>query len=178
MYRVCRTYPSESFIHWLWPRQEYLDSPEAVNGLLSQGLLTRLLAEAIAAVDRAVAAGLEGQVRLLVAGRARGDEDFARAFAEAGAGRTARTRRAAEAGARRTRTTAAVVVPHARDLAADHAALGLIVESELGVMLLLFRGEDEVFVAVLALQRLVGERHVDPPGVTSGPTPAIPCEED
>jgi hypothetical protein len=46
------------------------------------------------------------------------------------------------------------------------------------VVLLLLGGENEIFVAVLALQRLVGERHVDPPGVTSSPVPAIPSDDD
>jgi hypothetical protein len=88
-------------------------------------------------------------------------DQFAGAFAEAAGG--AGTGRAAFAGraeaARRTRAAPAVVVPHPRHLAADHAALGFVAQAELRVVLLLLRGEDEIFVAVLALQRLVGEWH-------------------
>src|SRR5262245_24340775 len=45
-----------------------------------------LFAEAVAAVDRSVAARLEGEVGLLPAGGAGGHEDLARAFAEAAGG--------------------------------------------------------------------------------------------
>src|SRR6516162_4132004 len=124
-----------------------------------------LLAEAVAAVDGAVAAGLEGEVGLLSAGGAGGHEDLARTLAEAA--RASGARRAALSGraeaARRPGPAAAVVVPHPRHLAADHAPLGLIPQPEFCVVFLLFGGEDEVFVAVFALQRLVCEWH-DPPG--------------
>src|SRR6185295_18014202 len=126
-----------------------------------------LLAEAVAAVDGTVAARLERKIGLLAAGGAGGHEDFTGSLAEAaGAGRAVTGRTAFAGGpepARGAGPAAAVVVPHPRDLAADHAPLGLIPESELRVMFLLLGGEDEIFVAVLALQRLVCEWH-DPPG--------------
>jgi hypothetical protein len=52
-----------------------------------------------------------------------------------------------------------VLVSHPAGLAADHTPLGLVPESELGVVLLLTGREDELLVAVLADQLLVGERH-------------------
>src|SRR5882672_337330 len=135
--------------------------PQTSQSSLRVGNLARLLAEAVAAVNGAVSARFEGQVRLLAAGGALGHEDLARTFAEAGAGRASHAgpRGTAEAGTGRTRSAATVVVPHPRDLPADHAAFRLIPEPEFGVVLLLLGGEDEVLVAVLALQRLVGERH-------------------
>lgn len=146
----------------------------------ASGVLPGLLAEAVAAVDGAVAAGLEGQIRLLPAGGTLGHEHLAGTFPEAAprSGAEARTPRSAVARrsepAGRTGSAAAVVVSHPGDLAADHAALGLVAKAELGVVLLLLGGEDEVFVAVFALQRLVGERHPGSTRVTSQPVPAIP----
>src|SRR5581483_12134619 len=133
----------------------------AVGGKGSGEGLPRLLAEAVSAVDRPVAPGLERQVGLPAAGGALRHEDLPGTFAEsartAGPGRDSVAGRPEAAG--RAGAAAPVVVPHPRHLAADHAALGFVPEPQLGVMFLLLGGEDEIFVAVLALQGLVRERH-------------------
>src|SRR5579859_548887 len=167
------TYRQESLVYEIWPIQSLRRSPPGA-------FLARLLAEAVAAIDRPVAAGLEGEVRLLSAGRALGHEDLARPVAEAAGGSSAEPRTRREAFSRRSKAaggtgpSSAVVVPHPGDLTADHAALGFVAKAELRMVFLLLRGENEVFVAVLALQRLVGERHPGSTRVTSQPVPAIP----
>src|SRR5438132_11421080 len=101
-----------------------------------------LLAEAVAAVDGTIAAGLEGEIGLLAARRAGGHEDLARPFAEAAgpAGTGGAFPRRTEA-ARGTGPAAAIIVPHPRDLATDHASFGLVAQPQLRVMVLLLWGE-------------------------------------
>ena len=146
------------------PADELSGLVESFVPFVSLCWLSPRAAEAVAAEDGTVAARLEGDLRGTAALAARHGEHLARRDGR-GAGDEAGRVAAAEAGTRRTAAAAreqSVFVPHPARLAADHAALGLVSEAELRVVLLLARREDELLVAVLADQLLVGEWHKNP----------------
>ncbi len=114
--------------------------PQGKCALVARRAARTLLLEAIAAIDRAVAARLEGHPRLATTAGTRGAEKLA------------------------LTTWAAAATPHAAlhlaGLAAVGATRGIVGEATAGKELLLTSGEDEVISAVATAERLVGTQSV------------------